>query len=238
MTFTEFSIVYLSIGTPFGVYYFFNNRSGNPNFAFWLKTAGVVFFWCAYAALLSLRHSQKITNTGAFSDSITENEIEKAARSLLASYSEIPPNDKIFSFFEFRETVERYIGLTSTLQPSTGEADYKNELFTIDGRKNQDLLLANRCLQRKNLRRLKAHQIQAQSDFLHIFENLNYQEFHGNNLEKLLSAAILLTDSLDDSAGAAALNQIKREIERQNSGVGASAKKEVWNSLRPEQIGL
>jgi hypothetical protein len=235
MTFTEFSIIYLSIGAPFGVYYFFNYSSDNRSFSVWLKTIGVVFFWCAYAVLLNFGRSQKNTNVQSNSDLIAENEIQKAERSLLASYSEISRDGKIVSFFEFRETVERYIGLTSTLGVSVNSADFNNELFMIAERKNHDLLLANRCLQRKNLLRLKAHQLQTRNDFLRIFENLFKSNSQASNFEKTLSAAILLTDSLDDADGATALNQIKRKIERQNSSA-APSKKEVWNTLQPDQI--
>jgi hypothetical protein len=235
MTFTEFSIVYLSIGASFGVYYFFNYSSDNRSFTIWLKTIGVVFFWCVYAVMLNARRSQKITNRQANSDSIAENEIEKTERALLASYSEIPQNGKFVSFFEFRETIERYIGLTSTLRDSADAADFNNELFAIAERKNHDLPLANRCLQRKNLLRLKAHQLQARNDFLRIFENLFKSSVQASNFEKTLSAAILLTHLLDDADSATALNQIKRKIERQNSSA-APSKKEVWNTLQPDQI--
>jgi hypothetical protein len=233
MTFTEFLIIYLSIGAPFGVYFFLSRRPINWNSTFLLKTVCVVFGWCFYAVYLISRRSQNIYEANTALDSIAENEIEKIMRKLLAAYSEIMPNEKNVSFFQFREIVERYAGLTSALHDSRESTEFQNELFVVSGMKNQDLQLANRCLQRKNLLRLKAHQIQARQDFLRIFENLGESacESFFLNAERL---AVLLAD--DETRNY--LNRIKREIERQNPSFTSSSKKqeELWNKLPPEQI--
>jgi hypothetical protein len=237
MTFTEFLIIYLSIGASFGVYFFLSRRPINRNSTFLLKTVCVVFGWCFYAVYLISRRSHNIYEANLTSDSIAENEIEKIARKLLASYSEISPNEKSVSFFQFREIVERYTGLTSALQDSTESTEFKNELFVLAGRKNQDLQLANRCLQRKNLLRLKAHQIQAGQDFLRIFEKLD-QSASVNSRESLFSAAGQLAIQLADDETRNRLIRIKSEIERQNPSFASSSKKqeELWNTLPSEQI--
>jgi hypothetical protein len=236
MTFTEFLIIYLSIGAPFGVYFFLSHRQINLNSTFLLKTACVVFGWCFYAVFLISR-SQKKYEANLTSDSIAENEIEKIVRKLLATYSEISANEKNVSFFQFREIVERYTGLSSALYDSRESTEFQNELFVLAGRKEQDLQLANRCLQRKNLLRLKAHQIQAQQDFLQIFENLD--ESPGvNSRESLFLVGGQLAILLADNETHNRLIRIKSEIERQNPSFASSSKKqeELWNTLPPEQI--
>jgi hypothetical protein len=237
MTFTEFLIIYLSIGAPFGVYFFLSRRPINWNSTFLLKTVCVVFGWCFYAVYLISRRSQNNYEANTALDSIGENEIEKIMRKLFAAYSEISLNEKNVSFFQFREIVERYAGLTSALHDSRESTEFQNELFVVSGMKNQDLQLANRCLQRKNLLRLKAHQIQAGQDFLRIFENLD-ESPSINFRESLFPAAEQLAILLADNETRNHLIRIKSEIERQNPSFTSSSKKqeELWNTLPPEQI--
>lgn len=238
MTVTEFLIVYLSIGAPFGVYFFLNHRT--YSFAFLIKAIAAALFWCFYAGILIVRRSDKFTKTQSASDSNGDSKVEQATRTLLALYSEIPASGKNIPFFDFRETVERYIGLTSALNDAAQSSFYENEVFKIGGRANQDLSLANVCLQRKNLRRLKLHQQQARIDFIKFFENLAGNIFAANSDKKLLTAAVILTDLIADEEGKTILNRIKTKIEKQNPQNASSStrEKEVWNTLQPEQITI
>ncbi|MDQ4122679.1 MAG: hypothetical protein M3209_14670 [Acidobacteriota bacterium] len=238
MTFSEFLIIYLSIGAPFGVYFFLNRRSNNLDSTFLLKVLGVIFGWCFYAVFWIFRGSQSIYGAKPTSDSIGENEIEKHLRELLAAYSEISGNEKKVSFFQFRETIERYVGLTEALRDSAESTEFQNELFVVAGRKNQDLQLANRCLQRKNLLRLKAHQIQARQDFLQIFDNLSHQSAKITSRENLFYSATRLVVLLADDEADNYLNRIKKEIEGQNPSLASSSKKqeELWKPQPLEQI--
>lgn len=237
MTFTEFLIVYLSIGAPFGVYYFLSHRPVSFGLTFLIKTVCVVFGWCFFAVYLIFRGFQNNYDARSELDSIGENEVEKTTRKLLAAYSEISPTERSVSFFQFREIVERYAGLTVELNDSAESNGFNNELFIIAGRENQDLQLANRCLRRKNMQRLKAHQIQARGDFLRIFENFN-ETAMANSLESLFAKAEQLAFLLTDNATVNLLNRIKSETERQNSSLASSRKKqeELWNTPSSEQI--
>lgn len=238
MTFTEFLIIYLSIGAPFGVYFFLSRRPIKLDFAFLLKTICVVIGWCFYAVFLISRSRQNIPKANLTSDSIAENEIEKLVQKLLAAYSEISPNVKNVSFFQFREIAERYTGLTAALNDATESIEFQNELFAVAGRKNQDLQLANRCLQRKNSLRLKSHQIQAREDFLQIFENFYDEAEVVKFRETFFEIAERLIVLLADEEAGNRLNRIKNEIEKQNRSIDPSSKKqeELWNTSPTEQI--
>ena len=104
MSLTDFIIIYLACGTPFGVYHFIDNRKSNSH---WLKSLLTVFVWIPYALRL-LR--EKFTghfsqlNSGKTKNPSLENEVtlEKTKKELeRLLIKEI----KRFSTFEFRETI-------------------------------------------------------------------------------------------------------------------------------------
>jgi hypothetical protein len=68
------------------------------------------------------------------------------------------------------ESLEKYIGLTLGAGETDGDAppsEREMELCRIAGRTGQDLLLAGRCIHRRNVARLLAHREQARTDLLH-----------------------------------------------------------------------
>lgn len=164
MNLTDFIIIYLACGTPFGMYHFIDRRKSDSH---WLKSLFTVFVWIPYAIWL-LR--QKFT--GRFSsrnlrelESFTL-EIEAVLEKTKKELERILVKDiKVFSAFEFRETIERYIGLTIASRIENQKpTDKEKDLFQISGSDNK--ILAAKCLHRRNLKLLNFHHSLARKDFL------------------------------------------------------------------------
>ncbi|MDT7543379.1 MAG: hypothetical protein QOE33_3283 [Acidobacteriota bacterium] len=71
--------------------------------------------------------------------------------------------------------VERYTGLTLALAHAepAGELDEREmELARVAGRTGDDLLIAGRCVRRRNLSRLREHQAQSRLELLHALAEL------------------------------------------------------------------
>ncbi|MFN2596821.1 MAG: hypothetical protein ABR563_06500 [Pyrinomonadaceae bacterium] len=66
--------------------------------------------------------------------------------------------------------VERYDGLTLALAETDAEgapAEHETELARVAGRAGDDLVIAGRCVRRRNLSRLREHQSQSRLEMLH-----------------------------------------------------------------------
>src|SRR5687768_12515458 len=111
MNLTDFIIIYLACGTPFGVYHFIDNRKSNSH---WLKSLLTFFVWIPYA--LKLLREKFIGHYSNLNSGKTKNLSLEIEISLEKTKKELEclliTEIKNFSTFEFRETVERYIGLT------------------------------------------------------------------------------------------------------------------------------
>lgn len=232
MTWTEFLIIYLSIGAPFGVHYFLEHRFGGANPAVLSKTVAVALFWCFYGVFLIFRRSPdsaKLIGTSNLTNA-AENEVERKIQILLASFSDAALRGDYISFFDFRETIERYAGLTAALREAPG-GEYENEIFTVAGRRNkEDLRLANQCLRRRNLLRLKTHREKARIDFLSLFEKLSHRASHSTAPDSFYGAALQLAETLGDSETVSALRRITNKIgEREFESISrAGTEKELW----------
>ena len=225
MNLLEALIVYLSIGASFGVYYFLQERNLKFGFKLWSATLAVAFFWFFFAFYLIFPLAGKYTSRLFSSDWKRENSIEAAAQKLFSSYSLIPQSPEKIPFFQFREIVERYVGLTLAAQNAeeTNSIENRSELFVVAGRK-QELKLANRCLRRKNLSRLETHQARARRDFLQICaESLASVSQYDNKFEDFLKTAVKFTEQINDAGATGFLTNKK---ERKNAAQIASSEQE------------
>lgn len=164
MNLTDFIIIYLACGTPFGVYHFIDNHKSNSH---WLKSLLTVFVWIPYALRLLREkftgHFSKL-NSGKTKNLSLENEVslEKTKKELERL---LIKDIKGFSTFEFRETIERYVGLTFANRAENEKPTEKEKnLFQISGSDNK--ILAAECLHRRNLKLLSFHHSLARKDFL------------------------------------------------------------------------
>ena len=146
------------------MYHFIDNRKSNSH---WLKSLFTVFVWIPYAIRLLRKKfaahfsNSKPTEVIYFT---LENEtlLEKTKKELECVFAK---DIKVFSAFEFRETTERYIGLTIACRTENQKpTDKEIDLFQISGSDNK--ILAAKCLHRRNLKLLNFHHSLARRDFL------------------------------------------------------------------------
>lgn len=247
MTFIEFLTIYLAIGAPFGVYFFFKTRERRGGFSLFVKSVGAALFWIFFAARLLQKHftSAKSTRLAEDLDFAREREIEAASQNLQTAFAALTAQEETISFFEFREVVERYIGLILAAQNSAPDApatQRETEIFRIAEREKDDLRLAGKILRRKNYLRLQAHQHAARQDFLQIFRLLR-ERFPSADLNGKLAAwqtlqteALRLSTLLEDKETIRALrklqesSQLQKQITVQNV---SKEEKNLWEILQP-----
>lgn len=166
MTWIDCTIVYLACGAPLGVYYFLLHRTRAESFRLWLKSFLTFVFWMPFAFQIVREH--KIFDAGYSGLNSKEQDIQIAQKQiekhLLESVSKI-------SLFEFRETLERYVGLTlADRRDAIKVSEQEREIFRAAEIKN--VALAAACLERRNRKRLSFHQSEARRDFLQLIERL------------------------------------------------------------------
>lgn len=197
MNFTDFLIIYLACGAPLGVYYFFQNRKTLYQNHLWLNSFLTTTVWFPYAfrllqdfvtgKLLTYKFT-KIRETDALRKNKLDAIEKEVSQILLAEHTGI-------ALFDFRETFQRYSGLTIALQNAVEfetAAENEKELFRIAG--NENVELGAKCLRRRNLNRLKFHQNLARIDVIEMFGAINAEtkesekfRFLANSYFKLLN---------------------------------------------------
>lgn len=171
MNSSDFLIIYFSCGAPLSTFYFLQNRQKQNDFRLWLKTFFTFIFWLPFAVRLLANKARKkfaADRKGFFKTHQTETEIFLFQK----QFEEVLQASKLqISIFEFREVIERYVGLTIAV---TGEntkiIESEKEIFRIADDKNVDLGAV--CLNRRNLKKFTIHQIQARQDFFQIIGQL------------------------------------------------------------------
>lgn len=160
MSLSDFIIIYLACGAPVGVWFYFNQKNSENVFA---KSLLAAVFWIIFIfQFLQKRFSDNLLKTDKTSD----------IRWFQKSIEKMLPEQ--FSIFEFREVVERYIGLTLAEQDSQNNALRLNNDFSARFNSRNEELSA-KCLNRTDRRKLKAHQNYARKDFLQTIREVSEQ---------------------------------------------------------------
>ncbi len=132
MNLTEFLIIYLACGAPFGVFYFFQNHTKLVLGKLWLNTIITFAFWIPFA--YRHLHENKILNKVFSSDAevILDVAQEKKLKSIQKQFENFLRESNLkISLYEFRETIDRYIGLTLINQTDIDAASVTDrELFS------------------------------------------------------------------------------------------------------------
>ena len=187
-------IIYLACGAPFGVYYFLQSRNENESPIIWLKILLTFIFWIPFGFLFvrqflvsneNLHSTFYLTSAYEIEDAgnihLIQKEIEK-------KFSE---SRLKFSLFEFRETLERYAGLTLANQEAfTKVSEREKEIFRIA--ENSNVELAANCLHRRNRKLLAFHQTEARQDFLQLIRKLSGSMTDKKSLENLATEFVRL----------------------------------------------
>lgn len=188
MHLSETITIYLAIAAPFGVNYFLREHKGKEQrrsrSLLRAASAGLLWPFVAVAAYLSSRSStitpQPVADEeGNVIDAQTGEKISTAQRQLLAALEKVRAlaqacagqgEELEQSVRAVREGIEKYVGLTLALagmKLDDAPARREMELCRIAGRAGEDLLLAGRCIHRRNLARLVAHHARSRTELLH-----------------------------------------------------------------------
>jgi len=194
MNLVDFIIIYLACGAPFGVYYFLQSRNETETPAIWLKILLTFFFWIPFAFLFVRQFLVSNKNlqsnyylTPAF-EAKDEGNIYLIQKEIEKKFSESCLD---FPLFEFRETLERYVGLTLANQETfTKVSEREKEIFRIA--ENSNVELAANCLHRRNRKLLAFHQTEARQDFLQLIRKLSGSMTDKKSLENLATEFVRL----------------------------------------------
>lgn len=224
MNLIDFIIIYLACGTPFGMYHFIDNRKSDSHR---LKSLFTVFVWIPYAIrLLREKFTGRFSNPnpGELEFVALENEavLEKTKKELERV---LVKNIEIFSTFEFRETIERYIGLTIANRiENQYPTDKEKDLFQISGSDNK--ILAAKCLHRRNLKLLSFHHSLARKDFLKFVFKYKNDISDAEKFYYLLFKFIRLLQ--DDEAENIIKNNFAFVAQRAKDITVTDLEKEIW----------
>lgn len=185
MRLSEAITIYLAAGASFGVYDFLRERNPTGRFHSLLQSTRAAILWPLAAA--KILFSRLRTGTGRTPAGINEQvsaqfieQINHAQRRLITSLYKFSELAQISSGGErakaehasraVREIVEKYVGLTlAAAEINLDATPSKREMETarVAGRRGEDLLLAGRCIHRRNAARLVTHQAGARTELLH-----------------------------------------------------------------------
>jgi hypothetical protein len=187
MQLSETITIYLAIAAPFGVNYFLRERSGTEQHRarslFRATGAGLLWPFIAAAAFLARQSSTaplpSSDESKATLDARVGEKIAVAQRHVYAALERVrelaQPAASGGEELEqgvrvVRQAIEKYVGLTMALAETSLDAPpakHEMELPRIAGRMGDDLLLAGRCVHRRNVTRLIAHQARSRTELLH-----------------------------------------------------------------------
>lgn len=180
MRLSELAIIYLATAAPFGVAFFVRRQERGRGRALALaRAAGVALIWPAAALRFLFGRAGAGIETAGEHAGRDERKIERAQRetvNALRDAEELMWRAGLLdgeaarqTLYVARECVERYTGLAlacADAQPEAGPTGREMELCRLAGRAGGDLLVAGRCVHRRNVTRLVAHRARARADLL------------------------------------------------------------------------
>ncbi|MFL6256012.1 MAG: hypothetical protein ACJ74T_13450 [Pyrinomonadaceae bacterium] len=189
MIVNELFIIYLAAAAPFGVARFLSEHSGGARVgAALFKAAGAALAW-PYTSLPRLLCRLTSLRTEETSEGRVE-EVKRAAVNALrvvedhlADAGALEEESERHKLYTARECVERYAGLAvacSLASPDARPTRREMELCRIAGRGGDDLLVAGRCVHRRNVTRLVAHRERASCELVQALAAVR-EVAHGTN---------------------------------------------------------
>jgi hypothetical protein len=182
MLLSELFIIYFAAAAPFGVSRFLSEHAGGARTRPALRKAALVAFaWpvTLLRSLLGRAASRGKATAEDESDAPDSRAVEQATRAavnalravedLFACADESLLSEARHALYNARGCVERYSGLAlacASTDAGAGPSPREMELCRIAGRAGDDLLVAGRCVHRRNAARLFAHRERARAELL------------------------------------------------------------------------
>ncbi|MBV9927924.1 MAG: hypothetical protein JOZ96_23085 [Acidobacteria bacterium] len=186
MIVSELFIIYLAAAAPFGVARFLSERTNGAGHGPALfKAAGAALAWpfTSLPRLLRRLSSSEAKTNADFGSAPDERRAEavkrgavnalRAVEDLLVEAGALGEESERHVLFAARECVERYAGLAAACSDARADArptPREMELCRIAGRGGDDLLVAGRCVHRRNVTRLVAHRERASAELVNALE--------------------------------------------------------------------
>jgi hypothetical protein len=184
MLLSELTIIYLAAAAPFGVTRFLcEHARGTRSQTALLKATGAALMWpfASLPVLLKRAASRPFRehagDEGPAADVQRVEPMKRAAvnalravEDLLADARGLRGEAEHHTLFAARESIERYAGLALACESARAEArpsPLEMELCRIAGGAGDDLLVAGRCIHRRNVTRLVAHRERARAELVH-----------------------------------------------------------------------
>ena len=185
MRLSETITIYLAVGAPFGVNYYLRAETNRARSL--ARAAAATLFWplAATAILFArLRHLEEERGEQA-AHKRAEQKIEDARRTFIISIQAVLEHASTLTgmereemertLFMLRESVEQYVGLAGAVDEEDADAvpgKHEMELNRIAGRRGDDLIIAGRCVHRRNASRVIARRRRARTRLLHALAEL------------------------------------------------------------------
>jgi len=238
MNLIDLLVVYFAIGAPFAVSYFLRNRRDDKSVSFWLKILLVFLLWLPFAATLLFRNKyfRNFFNLNFFRDILEKDSSQEISQIQKRIENLLIKSDLDISAFDYRETIERYTGLTLASEVKTA-GDFESEIFRVA--ENTNIKLGSICLQRRNRIKLIQHQTEARRDFLHIIKQL-FDSI--SDTRSLQEPAFELVKILKDDAAQKSLEKMFAEyLQTEKLSNVEYTEKDIWKPqehkpLRSETI--
>lgn len=179
MRLSEIVIIYLATAAPFGVAFFVRRQERREGRALALaRAACVALVWPAAVVRFLLARRRDGDEAAAEETAArTSRRVERARRETINALRDaeeamlraglLGDEAARHAFFAARECVERFTGLTlacAEARADDGPTVREMELCRLAGRGGEDLLVAGRCLHRRNVTRLAAHRERARAE--------------------------------------------------------------------------
>ncbi len=187
MLLSEIIIIYLAAAAPFGVATFLHRPTDVLRSRSLLHATGAALLWplilLAHPLVQkksTLRELKVPEQNASLSRELRIDNTRLALLSILYQTEDLARDISSFNAKAMRVTVgeviasvECYVGLSLAAAGASEEASPREmELCRIAGRKDDELLIAGRCHQRRHLARLKSHQTQSRLKLLHSLAEL------------------------------------------------------------------
>ena len=228
MRISDAIIIYLAIGSPLAVHYLLKSRRDRTS-GHILRAFFAFLFWPIYA--ISVAFSTKLTRDGRKVSSSASNGLDaKLDKKVdgIASTLEIFFHDSFpeRSTLEYREIVDRYIGLTFAIH--FDQLDRLWPLTKAIGGTPESAQLNSICLNRRNRKGLESHRNRARVDFVELVAEVAHADgFHSAFVNLALELSRVISDDeayRQIEALATARRQTPVEVSVNN------IEKELWHS--------
>lgn len=186
MSLWDFSIIYLSMGAPFLVYFYHQmaNRRAVPDY---FRVAGRGAAWPVFGvALIFAETRRRLSSSGANDSGYDSALFLEADAHFAAVEAALMEIGRGRDARRGRYLFDRHSALAFPERTASCPDGFEKEFFKLAAHRNEDI--ASRCLRRRNLRKLARHQINARRDLTEFIRPLLESDILEERLKGRLAA--------------------------------------------------